>query len=121
MSRIARRTLFKVGAAGSVIALVLVGESASASIPSQGGTIYGCYAKSTGATRIIDPSSQTCTGAEKPISWSQRGPIGPRGATGARGPVGPAGAKGSQGSRGSWVQGFIGFIGLRFGPSFKSR
>ena len=66
--------------AGAVLGVVIVsGATAAASIPSSSGTIYGCYAKSNGATRIIDPAKQKCSGTENPISWSQRGPRGAQG------------------------------------------
>jgi hypothetical protein len=87
--------------------LILVGASASASIPSAGGTIYGCYAKTNGATRIIDPGRQACTQAEKPISWNQRGPAGPQGPPGPQGPQGPQGSPGTPGVAGaSGVSGY---------------
>jgi hypothetical protein len=84
--------------AGAVVGVVIVfGATASASIPSSSGTIYGCYAKSNGATRIIDPAKQKCTGTENPISWNQRGPTGPRGPQGPQGDPGSPGVAGLSG------------------------
>jgi hypothetical protein len=77
--------------------LVLIGTTASASIPSSSGTIYGCYAKTNGATRIIDPAKQKCAGTENPISWNQRGPTGPRGPRGPKGDTGAPGVAGISG------------------------
>lgn len=62
-----------------------------AAIPSADGTINGCYQKSSGSLRVIDPGTQSCSTKEVPISWSQRGP---------QGAVGPAGAQGEQGEPG---------------------
>src|SRR5262245_32218686 len=78
---------------GAVVAGVLVGGIAYASIPS-GGSISACYANKDGAVRIID-SAQQCGPKETAISWSQQGPSGPSGPGGASGPSGPAGSSNS--------------------------
>lgn len=84
--------------AGAVLGVVIVsGATASASIPSSSGTIYGCYAKTNGATRIIDPARQKCSGMENPISWNQRGPRGPQGPQGPQGDTGSPGVAGVSG------------------------
>lgn len=91
------RTNRRVKAAATVAGagvLVMVGATASASIPSSSGTIYGCYAKANGATRIIDPARQKCSGTENPISWDQRGPRGPQGPKGDTGAPGAPGVSG---------------------------
>jgi hypothetical protein len=88
----------RVAAVGAVGVVVVFGAGAVASVPSPDGTIHGCYAKTGGSTRIIDPASQRCTASERPISWSQRGPRGPRG---LRGPAGTNGTNGTAGSNGT--------------------
>ena len=101
MRALASRTALRAAVVGGVGAVVVLGASAVASIPSANGTIYGCYAKSSGATRIIDPGRQKCTTSEQPISWSQRGPRGPIGPQGLRGVRGPAGTNGTNGTDGT--------------------
>lgn len=73
----------------------------------------GCYMKSGGAIRVIDPSVTTCKSGETMISWNMKGPAGPTGPagpagamgltgpTGPAGPAGPAGAMGPAGPAGS--------------------
>jgi hypothetical protein len=72
---------------------------ASATIPSSGGKIFGCYAKSGGALRVVQ-TGQKCKGAEQSLFWNQEGPKGDPGAPGARGATGPAGPKGATGPAG---------------------
>lgn len=84
--------------------LALAGGVAWAAIPSASGTINGCYQKSSGVLRVIDPDTgKTCTPSEIPISWNQRGPQGvpgPAGPTGEAGPAGPEGPQGPEGPKG---------------------
>src|SRR6266566_2429096 len=73
-----------------------------ASIPGPGGVINGCFQKSTGKLRVIDPSSsrpplRACHPDEVAIHWNQVGPAGP---AGPPGPAGPQGATGPQGPPG---------------------
>jgi pentapeptide repeat protein len=70
---------------------VLLASAAYAAIPSPNGVVDGCYDKSSGDLRIIDPSTTTCTHKELPISWNQIGPSGPAGPPGNPGPAGPPG------------------------------
>src|SRR5262245_16350518 len=69
-----------------------------ASIPSSTGVFHGCYVKSSGALRLVDPSAhQHCKRGELAVSWNQagqRGRTGPRGPKGPRGNAGPAGPPG---------------------------
>lgn len=78
---------------GVTIGLVVgIGSAAVyASIPDGSGVIHACYNNSTGMTRIIDDSSQTCRGGETAITWNQTGPQGPQG------PQGPPGSGGGSG------------------------
>jgi hypothetical protein len=86
------------------VAVVMVAAGAGiglASIPSGTGVFHGCYVKSSGALRVIDPSAhQHCKKTELAVSWNQAGqrglagPRGPRGAKGATGQTGPAGPPG---------------------------
>src|SRR5260370_15150242 len=85
-----------------------------ASIPGPGGVINGCFQKSTGKLRVIDPSSprpslRACHPDEVAIHWNQvgpagpagpPGPAGPQGATGPTGPQGPIGPQGPAGPQG---------------------
>lgn len=73
---------------------------ALASIPSADGTITGCYTKSSGTLRIIDPAATKCGTNETTISWNQKGPKGDTGATGPAGPAGPTGPAGPAGPAG---------------------
>jgi hypothetical protein len=72
---------------------------ASATIPSSGGKIFGCYAKSGGALRVVQ-AGQKCKSGEQSLFWNQQGPKGDPGAPGARGATGPAGPKGATGPAG---------------------
>ena len=63
-------------ALGSVAAFLLVaGGVAYAAIPdAKTGVIHGCYSKTTGALRVIDPSkSQSCAAGEAALNWNQSG------------------------------------------------
>jgi len=89
-------------AAVSIMAVLLTGIVAFASIPGGDGVINGCYKKSGGTLRVIDPAVSQCDSrAETPISWNQTGPQGPQGIQGVQGPVGPAGPQGLQGPQGT--------------------
>jgi hypothetical protein len=78
-----------------VIAVVLAaGGFAVAAIPEGDGTINGCYAKKSGALRVV-PAGKKCRKGELPLSFSQKGDPG------AAGPAGPAGAKGDPGATGA--------------------
>jgi hypothetical protein len=67
-----RRGLLIVGGA---LALLAIGGVAWATIPDVGtAEIHGCYNKSTGALRVIDPSkSQTCATGETALNWGGAG------------------------------------------------
>lgn len=71
--------------AGFIVGAVLFGGVALATIPDGSGVIHGCYKNSTGALRVIDDATQTCTGPETAITWSQTGPQGPAGSDGLYG------------------------------------
>jgi len=72
----------------SILALLIFGGIAYASIPDSSGVIHGCYKNSTGSLKVIDDSSQTCASGETALNWNQ---TGPQGATGPQGPQGPSG------------------------------
>jgi hypothetical protein len=79
----------------SVAVILIAGGLAVAKIPDANGTISACYAKKTGAVRIIDrEKGQRCHTGEVALKWNVRGPAGARGITGPEGPVGPTGPKG---------------------------
>jgi hypothetical protein len=63
------------------LALGLVVGVAGASIP-ENGVYTGCYLKSRGALRVIDPS-QKCRATETRITWNEEGQPGPPGESAA--------------------------------------
>jgi hypothetical protein len=77
MSRSGVSPTFAVAAAFAVACAI-----AYAAIPEPGGVIHGCYLKTNGALRVIDPSSTRCSPLEIPISWNQAGREGPAGPAG---------------------------------------
>jgi hypothetical protein len=92
-----RRRLLAI--AVGLITLVFAGV-ALATIPDGGGVISGCYAKSTGALRVVDSSTTQCKGGEASLAWNQTGPQGPKGDPGPQGPTGDPGSQGPQGPKG---------------------
>jgi hypothetical protein len=87
--------------AAIAVALALTGSQlVGASIPSDDGTIHGCYDESRGTLRVIDATTDTCARRELALSWNQRGPTGEAGPPGPIGPVGPAGDSGPPGPPG---------------------
>jgi Collagen triple helix repeat (20 copies) len=110
-----RKTL-AVAAAGLAV-LIVGGGVAMATIPGSGGVINGCYNKTGGALRVIDPAVASCSNGESPLNWNQtgpQGPQGPKGDTGAQGAQGDVGAQGPQGVKGD--QGPTGPTGLKGDP-----
>jgi len=105
-----RKTL--AGAAVGLAVLIVGGGVAMATIPGSGGVINGCYNKTGGALRVIDPGVASCSNGEAALNWNETGPQGPQGPKGdpgpqgakgdlgAQGPSGPQGAKGDQGPTG---------------------
>jgi hypothetical protein len=75
---------------GSALAVVAVASVAYAAIP-QNGVITGCFARSGGALRLIDPTTGNCKSGEQKIEWNQQGPMGPQGTQGAPGQPGTVG------------------------------
>jgi hypothetical protein len=78
--------------AAVVSSLGVAGVSYAAvnSIPSHSGVFTGCYNKTSGALRLIDPSrGQHCAVREARVTWNQTGQKGPAGPRGAKGPAGP--------------------------------
>jgi hypothetical protein len=85
---------------------VPVAGAAIAQIPDPSGLIHSCYDSKSGALRVLDAPSHSCTKFETSLDWNQTGapgapgPAGPAGPAGAQGPAGPAGADGPQGPPG---------------------
>ena len=73
---------------------------AYAAIPSAG-VISGCYLRSGGTLRVIDPATTTCRVGEALLTWNVQGPKGDTGPAGPQGPAGPEGPAGPQGAQGS--------------------
>src|SRR5687768_15700904 len=116
-----RGTLIIAGAIG----IALGGGATYALIP-QNGVISACYARNTGALRVIDATA-TCRPGEIALTWNQDGvpgaigPAGPEGDAGPAGPAGPevpagaegpAGAAGPEGPSGPAVDLVIGKVSL---------
>jgi hypothetical protein len=76
------------------VGILAVGGWAVAAIPSSSGKITGCYAKKSGALRVIS-AGKRCRRTERKLTWSQKG------RTGAPGAAGAAGGKGDQGTPGT--------------------
>jgi hypothetical protein len=89
-------------------AVVLVGGSLVASIPSSTGTISACVARSArqrnpaftldrkGTMRAIDvQAGERCAADEQLVEFNVKGPAGPRGPEGPPGPQGPPGLPGN--------------------------
>jgi collagen triple helix repeat protein len=91
-----------------------IATAVQATIPDSKGVIHACYAKISGALRVIDTAKgQTCSGSEYGVNRSRRGPTGSGGPTGQPGTPGQPGAKGATGPQG--VTGATGATGA-FGP-----
>jgi hypothetical protein len=80
--------------AGTGVALATISGHAAA-------VLHGCYSKTTGDLRLINPSAhQHCARSELAVSWNQAGPQGVPGMQGPRGLRGPEGPKGATGATG---------------------
>jgi hypothetical protein len=80
----------------AVCVFLLAGGVAWAASGSGGTLIHGCYAKRSGALRVV----ARCKHGEKSLSWNQSGPEGREGARGSRGETGASGASGQTGGGG---------------------
>jgi type VI protein secretion system component Hcp len=83
--------------AAGVVAALVAGSVAFASIPGSGGVINGCYEKGSGKLRVTDTETnkpKPCTADETALSWNQQGPQGETGPQGVPGPAGPQGPAG---------------------------
>ncbi len=101
-SRWWKRGGFFVGAA-VITSLGVAGASYAAvnSTPSPSGVFTGCYNKTSGALRVIDPSrGQHCAATETQVTWNQKGQTGPAGPQGPKGATGATGATGAVGPQG---------------------
>jgi hypothetical protein len=71
---------------------------ATATIPDSGGTIHGCYKKTTGNLTLIDTGKgATCQASEAAVTWSQQGVQGLPGQQGVQGQQGSQGSAGPDG------------------------
>jgi hypothetical protein len=68
-------------------------------IPNARGIYTGCYAISTGDSRLI-PAWKGCRSSERRVTWNRRGQRGSTGPAGVQGETGPQGAQGPQGPQG---------------------
>src|SRR4051794_10472909 len=85
---------------GALALVIALGGVGIASITGSDGVINACYAKKSGAVRVVK-AGKKCAKGEKPISWNQQGPQGPPGAQGAPGAQGTPGAQGVAGTNGA--------------------
>ena len=102
--------------AAAVVAALVAGGVAYATIPDSSGVIHGCYQKSGGALSVINASVTGCAKTQTELQWNVQGPTGlqgPQGPAGAQGPVGPQGPQGGQGAQG--LQGPAGPSGTSHG------
>jgi len=97
-TRIRTRTVLTLVTAVALVAAVA--GIAAAAIPATNGTLVGCYAKKTGALRLVDPSKK-CMKSEKRAGWNVKGIRGATGATGVAGAAGAVGAAGQPGPAGA--------------------
>ena len=89
-------------AAGALSTTAVAASVAWAGIPGGDGTIQGCYGKTGGVLRVIDPArGQRCLAIEIPISWNQKGVRGEPGADGLPGKDGAPGEDGAKGDPGA--------------------
>lgn len=65
-----------------------------------GGAINGCYQRTNGQLRVVEPG-EVCRTGELAISWSATGGAGAQGATGATGTQGATGTSGTNGTNGT--------------------
>jgi hypothetical protein len=82
---------------GVSAALVASAATAVATIPSAGGTIYGCYAAGSPSPHALSIVDDPAACKETLLPFDQTGPTGP---AGSAGPAGPAGAVGPEGPQG---------------------
>jgi hypothetical protein len=94
-----RKKRLGLGAAITVAALSVAGI-AYAQIPS-GGVISGCYTRSGGPLRVVDPSTTKCRSGETSLQWNQQGAPGKDGTNGTNGTNGKDGAPGTNGKDGA--------------------
>jgi hypothetical protein len=93
-------------ALATAVAVSAAAGAAWATIPDSNGVIHACFDSKSGALRVLDAPSHSCTKFETSIDWNQHGLAGPAGApgpagaTGASGPPGPTGPAGANGTPG---------------------
>jgi hypothetical protein len=75
---------------GVAATVILIAGVATASIPAKGGVIKGCYAKSSGALRVLG-SAKKCPHGSVALNWAQKGKTGATGHKGSTGQTGPRG------------------------------
>lgn len=74
----------------AIVAVVIGGSYAYASIPDAGGVIHSCFDKNS--LRVIDPSTgAACKNSETGLDWNQTGTQGPAGQDGTDGIDGVSG------------------------------
>jgi Phage Tail Collar Domain len=100
----------KLGVCLVILLAVLVGGSiAWATIPDANGVIHACYNTSSGKLSVMDasnPKLSACAANEAPLSWDQQGAQGPSGPQGVRGETGPKGPTGDSAVADAYVSHF---------------
>jgi hypothetical protein len=83
----------------AVSGLAVSGIAAIAAKKPSGSQITACYAKKSGALRVVK-AGKRCKRGERKIAWTKNGARGTRGIRGARGSQGPEGGNGARGATG---------------------
>jgi hypothetical protein len=83
----------------AVSGLAVSGIAAIAAKKPSGSQITACYAKKSGALRVLK-AGKRCKRGERKIAWTKNGARGTRGIRGARGSQGPEGGNGARGATG---------------------
>lgn len=91
-----RTTIVVVTAIATVVALAGIAGAADSNANPK---LSACYAKKSGAMRLVTPAKK-CKKGEKRTSWNMKGIRGMRGLAGAQGAPGAAGKQGAQGPKG---------------------
>jgi hypothetical protein len=107
----------KLGACLAILLAALVGGSiAWASIPDGYGVIHACYNTTNGKLSVMDasnPKLSACAANEAPLSWDQQGAQGPSGPQGVRGETGPKGPTGDS----AVADAYVGHFGTNTGQA----
>jgi hypothetical protein len=100
LERCSRRTLILAAVLTGTVLATTAATAAVSSVIDSSGTIFGCYATSSGNglhTLYLLDVGTSCPKNTTAIQWNQTGPQGPIGATGPQGATGDTGPQGPVG------------------------